>query len=96
MQEDHDLPQKSIPTGSQHYTAKQGQYLSFIYYYTKVNGRPPAEADMERFFKVSPPAVHRMLLELEKKQLILRTPRQPRSIRTLVHPDQLPTLLCSN
>jgi Mn-dependent DtxR family transcriptional regulator len=92
MQEDHDLAKKSIPTGSQHYTAKQGQYLAFIYYYTKVNGRPPAEADMQRFFNVSPPSVHRMLVELEKKQLIRRTPRQPRSITTLVQPSQLPTL----
>jgi hypothetical protein len=28
------------------YTHKQGQYLAFIYYYTKINGRPPAETDM--------------------------------------------------
>jgi hypothetical protein len=23
------------------YSEKQGQYLAFIYYYTKLNGRPP-------------------------------------------------------
>ncbi|HYR90967.1 MAG TPA: hypothetical protein VE422_43310 [Terriglobia bacterium] len=28
------------------FTDKQGQYLAFIYYYTKINGRAPAEADM--------------------------------------------------
>ena len=28
---------------------KQGQYLAFIHYYTKVNGKPPAEADMQRY-----------------------------------------------
>ena len=28
------------------YTSRQGQYLAFIYHYTKVNGRPPAEADL--------------------------------------------------
>ena len=30
------------------FTAKQGQYLAFIYYYTKVNGVAPAESDFER------------------------------------------------
>jgi hypothetical protein len=29
------------------YTPKQGQYLAFIYYYTKIHGRPPAEADFQ-------------------------------------------------
>ena len=49
------------------YTSKQGQYLAFIYYYTKINGQAPAEADMQRYFKVSPPSVHQMVLTLEKK-----------------------------
>ncbi|MEZ4737235.1 MAG: hypothetical protein R3E79_59905 [Caldilineaceae bacterium] len=34
---------------------KQGQYLAFIYYYTKINGQPPAEADMQRYFRTTPP-----------------------------------------
>ena len=51
-----------IPT----YTEKQGQYLAFIHFYTKVNGRPPAEADMQRYFKVTPPTVHQMVLKLER------------------------------
>ena len=42
------------------YTPRQGQYLAFIYYYTRVNGRAPAEADMQRYFRVSPPAVLRL------------------------------------
>ena len=46
------------------YTKKQGQYLAFIYYYTKINRRPPAEADMQRFFRVTPPTVHQMVLTL--------------------------------
>ena len=62
---------------------KQGQYLAFIYYYSKVNCCPPAETDFQRFFKVSAPSVHRMLVDLEKKQLITRIPRQPRSVRIL-------------
>jgi repressor LexA len=93
MKEDHKLVQKSITDDLTLYTEKQGQYLAFIHYYTKINGRPPAEADMERFFKVTPPSVHRMLMDLEKKGLIRRTPRQPRSIGVLLQPSQLPALL---
>src|ERR1700732_2033239 len=52
------------------YTDKQGQYLAFIYYYTKVNGRAPAEADMQRYFRVTPPSVHQMVLTLERAHLI--------------------------
>jgi len=44
------------------FTPKQGQYLAFIHAYTLVNGRPPAEADMMRFFQVTPPSVHQMVL----------------------------------
>jgi repressor LexA len=52
------------------YTDKQGQYLAFIYYYTKISGCAPAEVDMERYFRVTPPAVHQMVLTLEAKRLI--------------------------
>jgi repressor LexA len=62
------------------FTDKQGQYLSFIYYYTKVNGRPPAEADIQRYFAVTPPSVRQMVLTLESKGLIERTPGLGRSI----------------
>ena len=72
------------------YTARQGQYLSFIHDYTKINGQPPAEADMQRYFKVSPPAVHDMIVMLEMKGLIERTPGMARSIRLLLPPDKLP------
>ena len=74
------------------YTNRQGQYLAFIYNYTKINGRPPAEADVQRYFRVSPPAVHNMILTLEKRGLISRTPAQARSIRVLLPRDQLPYL----
>jgi Mn-dependent DtxR family transcriptional regulator len=74
------------------FTEKQGQYLAFIYYYTKVNGRPPAEADMERYFRVTPPSVHQMVLTLETNGFIERTPGQGRSIRLLIPHEQLPDL----
>jgi Mn-dependent DtxR family transcriptional regulator len=74
------------------YTPRQGQYLAFIYYYTKLNGQPPAEIDMQRYFRVSPPAVHQMVLTLEKQGFIERVPRQARSIRLLLSREELPDL----
>lgn len=74
------------------FTDKQGQYLAFIYNYTVLNGRPPAEADMERFFCVTPPSVHQMILGLERAGLIRRTPRQARSIELVLDPAQIPQL----
>lgn len=74
------------------FTRKQGQYLAFIHNYTKIQGRPPAEADLQRYFRVTPPSVHQMILTLEQKGLIARTPGQPRSIRLLVPKDQIPQL----
>lgn len=74
------------------YTDKQGQYLAFIYYYTRINRRPPAEADMQRFFEVTAPSVHRMVIELESRGLVSRTPGAPRSLKVLVPVEQLPHL----
>ena len=73
-------------------THKQGQYLAFIHYYSRVNGRPPAEADMQRYFRVSPPTVHQMVLTLEANGFIERTPGQGRSIRLLLAREDLPDL----
>jgi DNA-binding MarR family transcriptional regulator len=74
------------------FTPKQGQYLAFIYAYTLVNERPPAEADMMRFFRVTPPSVHQMVLNLEKAGLISRQPGVPRSIAVLLERSALPEL----
>ncbi len=74
------------------YTQTQGQYLAYIYYYTKIHGVPPAEADMQRYFKVSPPAVHNMIITLEKRGFITRTPGASRSIQLLLSRDDLPDL----
>ena len=74
------------------YTEKQGQYLAFIYYYTKINGHPPSEAEMQRYFGVSPPSVHQMIVTLERYGLIERVPGQARSIRLLLPRDQIPDL----
>lgn len=74
------------------YTAKQGQYLAFIFYYTKVHRVAPAETDMQKYFRVSPPSVHQMVLTLEANGFIERIPRQARSIRLLIPPEELPGL----
>ncbi|MBI4296289.1 MAG: MarR family transcriptional regulator [Chloroflexi bacterium] len=74
------------------YTPKQGQYLAFIYYYTKIHGQSPAEADLERYFRVAFSSVHQMIITLEKRGLIARTPGAARSIRLLIQPAELPPL----
>jgi Mn-dependent DtxR family transcriptional regulator len=74
------------------YTSKQGQYLAFIYYYTKLNRQAPAEADMQRYFQVTAPSVHQMVLTLEKLGFISRVPGASRSIQLLIAADQLPPL----
>jgi len=74
------------------FTKKQGQYLAFIYYYTKMHGQPPAERDMQMYFHVSPPSIHQMVLTLEKNGLINRIPRQARSIQLLVPKEEIPQL----
>ncbi len=74
------------------FTEKQGQYLAFIYHYSKINRRPPAEADIQYYFRVAPPTVHQMIKKLDEKGLITRIPGQPRSIQVLVPSDKLPEL----
>jgi len=87
-----DLAPKLDPSNTPSFTSKQGQYLAFIYNYTKIHGQAPAESDLERYFRVSPPAVHDMIKTLERNGLIERTPGRARSIRLCVHPENLPRL----
>lgn len=87
-----DLAPPLDPSSPPAFTAKQGQYLAFIYNCTKIHGQAPAESDLERYFRVSPPAIHDMLRTLELKGLIERTPGRPRSIRLRVPPENLPRL----
>jgi hypothetical protein len=68
------------------------QYLAFIYPYSRIFRQPPAEADMQRHFQVSPPSVHQMVLTRERAGLIRRTPGVARSIEILVEPEDLPVL----
>ncbi|HXX84077.1 MAG TPA: MarR family transcriptional regulator [Casimicrobiaceae bacterium] len=74
------------------FTPKQGQYLAFIDAYTRIHRRPPAEHELQRHFRVSPPSVHQMILTLERAGLIRRQPRVPRSIEVPVPLERLPVL----
>ena len=74
------------------YTHLQGQYLAFIYHYTKINGRAPAQADLQRYFRVTPPSVHRMLTHLEERGLICKQPGTARSLSLTIPVYQLPPL----
>ncbi|MGY4427972.1 DNA-binding MarR family transcriptional regulator [Bradyrhizobium sp. F1.13.1] len=75
------------------FTPTQGQYLTFVHLYTRLHRTPPAETDMQQYFRVSPPSVHQMVLTLERAGLIRRQPRTPRSIEVLVDPKLLPELI---
>jgi DNA-binding MarR family transcriptional regulator len=75
------------------FTPLQGQYLAFIYNYSRILKRPPAEADMRRHFGVTAPSVHQMIATLEKNGFISREPGEPRSIQVLIQPSRLPLLL---
>ena len=62
------------------FTPKQGQYLAFIHLYMRLHRRPPAETDMQQYFR-------------ERRGFIRRQPRTARSIELLVDPKLLPELL---
>jgi len=90
-QEMNQLLDGQPPTGPR-FTEKQGQYLAFIWAYSQINGRAPAERDMQHYFGVTPPSVHQMVLTLESTGLIRRQPGVARSIELLVDHNSLPTL----
>jgi len=89
--DDEATPRTSIDDASP-FTAKQGQYLAFIYYYTKIHGTPPAEADFRRFFRVTPPVVHHVIKTLHAHGFIDREPGEARSIELRLTRAQLPDL----
>jgi hypothetical protein len=74
------------------FTRRQGQVLSFIHLYTKLNRQSPAEADIASHFMITPPSAHGIIVSLTKKGLIERQPGQARSIKLRIDPAQLPQL----
>jgi len=77
-----------VPT----YSPRQGQYLASIYYDTKIHGVPPAEADFQRYLRVSPPVFHDMVKTLERHGFFTREPGRPRTIRLSLSRAELPDL----
>jgi repressor LexA len=67
--------------------------LAYIHLYTRLHRRPPAQADIQQYFRVTPPSVHQIVLTLERAGFIRRQPRAARSIEVLVDPKHLPELL---
>ena len=74
------------------FTKLQGQYLAFVVAYVKLNRRAPAETDFQRYFDVTAPYVHNMILTLERRGLIKRTPVRARSIEVVVPLGEVPPL----
>jgi repressor LexA len=88
----HSETAHRLPRETPRYTARQGQFLAFIHLYTKLNRRPPAEADIAQYFRISPPTVHSMVMTLHQHGMISRQPGEARSIRLLIDSAALPPL----
>src|SRR5947208_17068938 len=78
------------------FTDTQGQYLAFIDAYTRVHGRPPAESDLQRRFRGSPPSVHELVLTLERLGLIRRQPGGRAASRCSSPPKTCPSYAIPN
>ncbi len=74
------------------FTAKQGQYLAYLYLYRKLHRHSPSESEVAQYFGVSPPSAHQMIVKLEENGLITREPAVPRSVRVTVPRDEIPPL----
>jgi DNA-binding MarR family transcriptional regulator len=83
---------RKTPATPARFTAKQGQYLAFIWAYSQINRRAPAEADFQRYFGVTAPSVHQMLKTLDQLGLIEKQAGVARSIQLRVAPQLLPIL----
>jgi Mn-dependent DtxR family transcriptional regulator len=69
------LNRMAAPAYKNFHAQAGAQYLAFIYAYTRLHRRPPTEADMQLYFRVSPPSVHQMILALERAGFLRRQPR---------------------
>ena len=70
-------------------THRQGQFLAFIHLFCKLHRQGPAELDMAKFFRVTPPSVHGMIVKLEELGLVTREPGVARSIRVAIPEDEI-------
>lgn len=73
-------------------TPQQGQFLGFIREYMLRCGVAPTHADLQRFFNLSAPSVNSMLVRLERRGFLRRTPRQARGMELTIEAERLPAL----
>jgi Mn-dependent DtxR family transcriptional regulator len=73
-------------------THRQGQFLAFIHLYRRLHRQGPAETDMVKFFRVTPPSAHGMVVKLAELGLVTREPGVARSIRVAIPEDEIPKL----
>lgn len=74
------------------FTHRQGQFLAFIHLFRKLHRKSPSELDIAEFFRLTPPAVHSMVVRLHEQGLIEREPGVARSIRVAIPKDEIPEL----
>jgi hypothetical protein len=74
------------------FTQRQGQFLAFIHLYRKLHRQGPAEHELVTYFRVTPPAVHGMLVKLDELGLITRQAGVPRSARVSIPETEIPLL----
>ncbi len=74
------------------WTHRQGQFLAFIHWYRRLHRQSPAEADLAKYFRLTPPAVHSMVVKLRDLGPIAGRPGAPRSLLVLVSENELPQL----
>jgi hypothetical protein len=79
-------------TRKMEFTHRQGQFLAFIRLFRKLHRWGPAELDMAKYFRVTPPSVHGMVVKLEELGLITREPGVPRSVRVALPEAEVPEL----
>jgi hypothetical protein len=74
------------------FTQRQGQFLAFIHLYRKLHRRAPGELDFVKYFGLTPPSVHNMIVKLHELGLITRTPGAARSIQVAIPEEEIPSL----
>ena len=74
------------------FTARQGQFLAFLHLFRKLHRQSPSETEISMYFRITPAAVHMMIVKLEDEGLINREPGIARSTDVLVSEADLPVL----
>lgn len=72
------------------FTARQGEYLTFIHRYTQKFGVAPSFEEIGTHFGTTPPSVNNMIKTLCARGLLSRLPGVARSLRVLVPVSLLP------